>query len=162
MRAGESDGSPDPSCRRTTKRLGRDPAQGLGYNRLMLAAEDARRLMPEFSERADASTARLDVESGLQLLTGHRSDGGFALDPESAPGVVQRKATLAALTSQAKRRGRPLGDAGGGISIGEAPLSILEAWVRDRPPHPRRTGKQALGGCPGPVPGGWATMGTRL
>lgn len=92
--------------------------------RLMQAAEDARRLLPEFSERADASTARLEVESGLQLLTGHRSDGGFALDPESAP----RVATLAALTSQAKRLGSPLGDAGGGISIGKAPLSIFEAW----------------------------------
>lgn len=92
----------------TPSHIGTDPAAYLPaaaadrFRALKQHVDDLHKLMPEFSERHDAHTAKLQAEQTLKRLTDHASVGGFQL-PDDDPRCRGEKAKLDALAAECRR-----------------------------------------------------------
>jgi len=92
----------------TPSHIGTDPAAYLPaaaadrFRMLKQHADDLHKLMPEFSERHDAHTAKLQAEQTLKRLQDHASVGGFEL-PDDDPRCRGEKAKLDALAAECRR-----------------------------------------------------------
>jgi len=92
----------------TPSHIGTDPAAYLPpaaahrFRTLKQHADDLHKLMPEFSERQEAHTAKMQAEQTLKRLQDRASVGGFEL-PDNDPRCRGEKAKLDALAAECKR-----------------------------------------------------------
>jgi hypothetical protein len=96
-------------------------------------AEDLHRQLPETSERMAANTERGDAQRRLDRLLAHPHDGGFGLNPETDPRVVQQRRLIAELTIVTDRLQARYERVRQAFQIAGRTRTAIENFLRDYP-----------------------------
>ena len=92
--------------------------------------DDLHRIVPQFSERQDATSAKIAAERRLVQLSKPRSEGGFYLGMKR-PSCRRSRGTLATLTAEAKRLADLYEVRSSAWATASRTLGAVMAWLRE-------------------------------
>lgn len=101
--------------------------------KLRLHVSDLRAVVPPFSDRNDAATAKVTAEQRLTRLQAHPSQGGFGLK-DSDGSVVDARRRVEELSAEAARLDQLYEDRSATSRSASTVLSNVETWLRDGRP----------------------------
>jgi hypothetical protein len=110
------------------------PAAQEKLRALRLRSAESHRLVPEFSQISEASTARVAAANALKRLVSHPQDFGAGLDP-SDPRVITAQKHLDKMTADFTRLQELQAVRTAQWQSASGALANAETWLRDGRPH---------------------------